>query len=506
MIYKIAFNFFFLIIGFVLTTNTLLAQDILRKPYLLKEVLNDGKVDITIRWRADVDDFTLKYGRDIIDTKIAKEDLVLVAKADTAWDYIATLQGLEPSTEADTAWYHYGIFDKKNRLVFPENIDSNFCFFKTRAKEKENQLLNVWILGDSGKGGDPNLSRPGRVKNAIFADYGYLKARDMQAKDMDFMIMLGDNAYRKGRDFEMQDGIFDMYEEQLHHLPLWPCLGNHETDYYDDDFGTGDTFYRYYFEAFNLPLNGVTDNHKKEVHRAAPGSYYSYNYGNAHFVCLDSNFKSALYVEDDSLYIEDQIAWLKKDLETHAHQYKWLIAYWHNPIYSMHYKHHSHDSSESPVMRNVFAPILEEYGVDLVFYGHNHFYQRSHLLNGVYDTENWHTELRDKHIDKKHFIQKGEPIEDAQDINVIYKNKDSETGAVYIVCGKSGGAGMGHAECHQSIVKLDENCSFEHSDESGSCHLQVSDDSLTVRFITANPDKPEDRGYLIKDAFKIVKE
>lgn len=486
------------------------AQEILRKPYLQYEVVSEEGVDIMVRWRADVSHLTLKYGQ-VLDSleRVGEDQLDVIEKPDSTWDYIACLEGLKVSGEKKELYY-YVIVDEKDELVFPELGDT--CFFKTKTNEKEDQELNIWVLGDSGKGGNPKTSKAAAVRKAFFDEKGYLEAEEMEAKDLDFMIMLGDNAYQRGRDFEMQAGIFDMYEKQLYHLPLYPALGNHETDYFNKEVGREDAFVRFYFEAFSLPSNGVTDE-ETDVHRAVPGAYYSYQYGNAHFVCLDSNFMNGMHVKPGpgsrkniEQYVEDMKNWLIADLEKHAPHYKWLIVYWHNPIYTLPFGHHSHDDTESPVMRNVFVPILEKYDVDLVMSGHNHFYQRTHLIHGIYEQDSLYATLADQPIADSCFIQKGKPIESPEEFDVMDKRNTDGKGTVFVICGKSGGKTIGEGGCHQSLVALDEDCTFKEKTEIGSCHLQVTDEEIRVRFITPLfVEGVREDGYVVKDAFKILK-
>lgn len=63
----------------------------------------------------------------------------------------------------------------------------------------------------------------------------------------------------------------------------------------------------------------------------------------------------------------------------------WIIAFWHHPPYSKG-SHNSDTSSQLVTMRTNFNPILEDGGVDLVFLGHSHNYERSVLLDGHYGT------------------------------------------------------------------------------------------------------------------------
>ena len=75
--------------------------------------------------------------------------------------------------------------------------------------------------------------------------------------------------------------------------------------------------------------------------------------------------------------------WLKADLEkTKA---EWLIAYFHHPPYTK--GSHDSDKEEQLIeMREHIMPILESGGVDIVFTGHSHIYERSMLIDGAYAT------------------------------------------------------------------------------------------------------------------------
>ncbi|KAI4356399.1 hypothetical protein L6164_000425 [Bauhinia variegata] len=98
--------------------------------------------------------------------------------------------------------------------------------------------------------------------------------------------------------------------------------------------------------------------------------YYSFNAGGIHFVMLgaytDYNFC-------------DQYKWLKRDLASVDRSITpWLIATWHPPWYSSYNAHYR----EAECMRMEMEELLYSYGVDIVFNGHVHAYERS---NRVYN-------------------------------------------------------------------------------------------------------------------------
>jgi hypothetical protein len=101
------------------------------------------------------------------------------------------------------------------------------------------------------------------------------------------------------------------------------------------------------------------------------GRYYSFDWGNAHFVALNSE----LYHGDHSYHPEEQKTWLDRDpKETRQ---PWKIVYFHRPIYSS----SKHGSDER--IRKDLEPVLVRHEVDLVFSGHGHVYERTVPIRGV---------------------------------------------------------------------------------------------------------------------------
>jgi len=187
------------------------------------------------------------------------------------------------------------------------------------------------------------------------------------SRHTDLWLMLGDNAYSDGTDSEYQTAVFDAtngYPTVLRKSVLWPTFGNHDGHSADSSSQSGP-----YYDIFTLPKSG-------EAGGVASGTeaYYSFNYANIHFVCLDSE-------ESDRSPSGAMLTWLKADLAANTQQ--WLVAFWHAPPYSKG-SHDSDSESELKEMRQYANPILESYGVDLVLSGHSHTYERSYLLDGHY--------------------------------------------------------------------------------------------------------------------------
>jgi len=96
--------------------------------------------------------------------------------------------------------------------------------------------------------------------------------------------------------------------------------------------------------------------------------YYSFDYGNTHFLAMSSE------LNDDTDM--GQYNFVKLDLSKARSNplTDWIIVYFHRPFYSG-------SGSEDSDLRDMYQPLFENYGVDLVLTGHAHNYQRSYPLN-----------------------------------------------------------------------------------------------------------------------------
>lgn len=130
-------------------------------------------------------------------------------------------------------------------------------------------------------------------------------------------------------------------------VPMFVVIGNHEQD--------ADSYY----ELLSQP---------------PPENYFAVSYGDTFHIVLDSN-------EDRLAEGSEEISWLDGVLASDEAQHApWLFVYAHHPPYSEGWDSPGYDGDEN--MRNVVRPRLESAGVDVVFNGHTHDYERGEL-NGV---------------------------------------------------------------------------------------------------------------------------
>ena len=143
-------------------------------------------------------------------------------------------------------------------------------------------------------------------------------------------------------------------------IPIMLVSGNHSywSDYTDR---TDDIEYNH--TTVKLPKQN-TEN----------GQYYSFDYGDIHFVVLSSGDSSKKGVG------KEQLAWLENDLA--STEKSWIIVSIHNPLYSPGKYGSSEDrNGVALALRESLAPVLNQYDVDLVLQGHDHVFALTYPMD-----------------------------------------------------------------------------------------------------------------------------
>jgi len=352
--------------------------DIERGPYLQMQTPDS----ILIRWRTDTPTTSeVRYG-------IAQDSLTeVVTSTAVLTDHVIALTGLSPAT---TYYYTVGTLDQT--LAGPD-ADR---YFLTAPPVGESAPTRIWVLGDSGY--------PGVAERTRDAYYAYTGDRHT-----DLTLMLGDIAYSKGSDAEYQEDLFDVFGDMMQQTVVWPTIGNHDDFYSDAATQTGP-----YYDIFSLPKKG-------EAGGVPSGTeaYYSFDYGNIHFISLDS--ESSIWWP---LGPQPMIDWMYNDLQKTKQD--WIIAFWHHPPYTKG-RHDSDTEGNCIRMRERFLPLLEDAGVDLVLSGHSHSYERSFLIDGHYGTSDT--------LEPRMILDHGSG--NPQIDHAYVKSPGAHKGAVYVVAGSS---------------------------------------------------------------------
>jgi len=192
-------------------------------------------------------------------------------------------------------------------------------------------------------------NKKGTVKFAVIGDNGTGEkeqyeigaemAKWQTALPFDFVIMLGDNMYgsQNPRDFVRK--FEDPYKALLERdVKFYASLGNHDNQ--------ENRFYK----PWNM--NGER--------------FYTYKKDRVRFFVLDTDYLD-----------QPQRQWIERQLQESTDD--WKIAYFHHPLYSSAAAHGSQTD-----LQLILEPMFVKHGVNVVFQGHDHVYERIKPQKGIY--------------------------------------------------------------------------------------------------------------------------
>ena len=161
--------------------------------------------------------------------------------------------------------------------------------------------------------------------------------------------LLGGDLTDDGEDGNEWGEFLDAATVLFSRVPMLPTMGNHDGNMY--------------LKFFSLPDNGPS---------GLKQEFYSFDYGDAHFVILNSRNNTDPTVKQ----------WLEEDLQNTNK--KWKFAVFHHPAFPAVDDYKGIDES----IRENWIPVLEEYDIDMVFVGHQHVYMRTKpLMDGQIQPE-----------------------------------------------------------------------------------------------------------------------
>ncbi len=391
---------------FIASFGFLNAQSVLRGPYMQSPNHNS----IIMMWRTDINtDTKVWYGTspsNLTSTAILNNNVR---------DHIIKLTGLQPYTR-----YYYAVGSSAGILT-GGTVDFTF---KTHPIPGTNVPLRIWATGDFGKGNQAQVET-----KLSFENYSGSRLADV-------WIWLGDNAYDDGKDQQYQDKVFGLsgFSDIFNKLPFYPSPGNHD---YNEVWKASTTLgipytniplashQGPYFDIVEVPKYAETGGYPSSLE-----VFYSYDYGNVHFLSLNSEVFDYTFTYNG---INQMISWIHQDLQQNTKDF--TIAYFHQPPYSK----GSHDSDDAyeivmKAIREKVLPVLESYDIDLVVCGHSHVFERSYMIHSHYGGSS-----------SFNFAQHATGINATTDGNFNDGNpyiKDSDNtnkeGAIHVVCGNSG--------------------------------------------------------------------
>lgn len=196
----------------------------------------------------------------------------------------------------------------------------------TLTLPNEEDSVKLAVFGDAGRGSKEQYQL-GQVMNQYHQSFGF-----------DAVLMTGDNIYYEDTPADMKKKFEDPYRPLLDKgVKFFASLGNHDSPN------------QRFYALFNM--NGQ--------------EYYRLEKGNISFYALNSTYMD-----------ERQLDWFRKELAKDKNA--WRIAFFHHPPYSSGKRHGSDED-----LRKVLEPVLLSSGIDIVFTGHDHFYERTKPQNGI---------------------------------------------------------------------------------------------------------------------------
>ncbi|KAL5467041.1 hypothetical protein EMCRGX_G031208 [Ephydatia muelleri] len=238
--------------------------------------------------------------------------------------HMVVLQDLIPGTEY---WY-----------VVQSNSYTSELFHFRAMRQGQDWGPSLIVYGDMGRtGGEPSL--PALIQEVASGGY-------------DAILHVGDFAYDLDSDGGVNgDGFMNRIQQLAAYVPYMTCPGNHES---------GSNFSQY-LNRFAMPYDSSPH-------------WYSWNIGNVHFI----SYSTEVYF--NGWGVEEQYTWLEQDLKDantpeNRTARPWIIAYGHRPMYCSTVGNDDCTSPQS-LVRAGLETLFYSYGVDVIFEGHEHAYER----------------------------------------------------------------------------------------------------------------------------------
>ena len=317
-------------------------------------ILTPGKTakDLGFAWYSQKKgEPAVKIGKkeDLSDAQEFKGTATEINRSNQKNTYKASNKGtVEGLFEENTTYYYSYTDDVKN---------PNWSEVQSYTTKKTTNFQTILV-------GDPQIGASGSQGQGTADDINIavdtfnwnktLEQAKITAPNASFILSAGDQIDYAGTDSSDGKNVRESeyagftYPALLRMLPLATTIGNHESK---------GTDYKYHY---NNP------NSEDGLGSTNSGSDYYFSYGNVLFISLNSNNRNT--VEHREL--------LKKAVESNPDA-KWKVVMFHHDIYGSGQPHSDTDGAN---LRALFAPLMDEFGIDMCLTGHDHSYARSYLM------------------------------------------------------------------------------------------------------------------------------
>ncbi|MEI6132394.1 MAG: metallophosphoesterase family protein [Bacillota bacterium] len=318
------------------------------------------------------------------------------ATANKPFNINATING-SPKTQMGFAWYAnpsalpssvqllVGVgkvasdFQRPTMLVFSatkksltnvnyssETVKKSFDTFKALATGLKANTTYSYRVGNDKDGWSAILTFTTAIANT--AGYDFIYVSDTQSSNSSnfrvssntlinaakkipsakFALITGDLVdNRLGMEWEWEQ-FFGTMKTVWGKMPIVPVLGNHDSNYIDN--------FSNHFNTAPLPTG---------MSVAKPGTVYSFEYGDALFMVLNTELANS------TAELDRMVAWMTK--VANASTKKWKIAAFHRGLYTGSSSYQM--DSVSKIIRKKFAPVFDKLHIDLALQGHSHVYE-----------------------------------------------------------------------------------------------------------------------------------
>ena len=317
-------------------------------------------------------------GNTSLDAKYLRQ----IVAADSRVSRTVMWQSDEPQANAEVVWRVAGGGDEaelfsaiaRNERYTDDGQDVYLHSAQLEKLSPGKQYEYRVICGDEGTGWTPFSTEDGGAFKALIfpdsqsSDYTDWKrlAQDAYKRNPDaaFFTNLGD-IVDNGEEHSQWDAWFDAVEGIAERIPFAPVMGNHET--YDKKWEV--RLPLAYLALFDAPGNG-----SREFLRY----YYSFDFGDVHFSVLNTQWE-----ETESFragLLEEQLAWLPKDVAASGKQ--WKVVLLHKDVLQYRIGKRPERKEGFSEVGETFMPLFDELGVDVVLSAHLHTYRdRGHIKN-----------------------------------------------------------------------------------------------------------------------------
>jgi acid phosphatase type 7 len=256
----------------------------------------------------------------------------------TSWIHTVRLTELRPGTS-----YQYRLgFDGERGPWLSLKTPSGPSFRALIFTDSQSSDYDVW-----GKVADSAWSRNGNA---------------------DLFLLLGDLVDNGQQDAQWRQW-FRQAGTMVTAIPVATVMGNHETYTVDWKVRMPEA----YLHLFQLPPL------PESLQKKYGNQFYSFDFGDVHFTVLNTQFRELDQFEPRLR--EDQMAWLRQDLQ--QTRKKWKIVLLHKDVLQYGFKHRTTPRAEGfSEEGRLFMPVFDEFHVDAVLSGHLHSYRnRGHIRN-----------------------------------------------------------------------------------------------------------------------------